>query len=160
MESKKNDNVTRGKKRARSPASARGRKRKDLKENENTSNELKNVPQQTEEVAKPRQEPLCFKNPKYRENGFSTRTKVWKNLKQIMNAQKSQSSNGEVTYASIDAPPPVKPVKKYSDISGLPAFYTDPHTKLRYSNSDEYRQIQHISSDTVVGLLALRQASY
>ena len=40
------------------------------------------------------------------------------------------------------------------------ALYTDPNTKLRYANSDEYQQIQHLSSDAVIGLLALRRANY
>ena len=99
-----------------------------------------------------------FKNAKYQGNGFTTKTKVWKNLKQIISSQKMQSSMRKVTYASIDAPSPITPVKKYSDLSGLYSLYTDPCTKLRYSNSTEYQQIQHLSSETIMGLLILRKA--
>jgi len=35
----------------------------------------------------------CFKNPKYQETGFAKRIKVWKNLKQIVAQQKSQSTS-------------------------------------------------------------------
>nr|CAB3256212.1 INO80 complex subunit C [Phallusia mammillata] len=154
-----------GKKPIKTSTNARGRKRKINPDNQN---EIDNVDKRedtrssndpnhdTQEAIT--KDPLCFKNPKYRENGFVIQTRIWKNLKQIMNTQKSQSLPGEITYASIDAPASMKPKKKYSDLSGLPALYTDPHTKLRYANSDEYRQIQHLSSDTVTGLLALRKA--
>ena len=97
-----------------------------------------------------------FKNPKFQMGGFSTKTKIWKNLKQILLSQKAQAT--KVTYTSIDAPSPMTPVKKYSDISGLISIYTDPATKLRYSNSSEYQHLQSFSHETVLGLLILRKA--
>ncbi|RUS70961.1 hypothetical protein EGW08_021279 [Elysia chlorotica] len=59
---------------------------------------------------------------------------------------------------SIDAPPSFKPAKKYSDISGLEAKYTDPQTKMRYANTDEYRRVRMLPGDIVSGCLQLRKA--
>ena len=63
-----------------------------------------------------------------------------------------------VTYSTIDAPPSFRPAKKYSDISGLPASYTDPHTKLNYSTPEEFKLIRKLPSDIVAGYLTLRRA--
>ena len=62
-------------------------------------------------------------------------------------------------YGSIDAPPSFKPAKKYSDISGLEANYTDPHTKLNYSNIVEFKVIKKLPSDLIAGYLTLRRAN-
>ena len=64
-----------------------------------------------------------------------------------------------VTYSSIDGPPSFKPAKKYSDISGLPANYTDPQTKLNYAVSEEFQLIRKMPSDIVAGYLTLRKAN-
>ena len=64
-----------------------------------------------------------------------------------------------ITYSTIDAPPSFRPAKKYSDISGLPASYTDPHTKLHYSTAEEFKLIRKLPSDIVAGYLTLRRAN-
>ncbi|KAK3109100.1 hypothetical protein FSP39_023020, partial [Pinctada imbricata] len=90
----------------------------------------------------------------------SKKTRVWKNLKQIVAAERSMAwKPDDVTYGSIDAPPSFKPAKKYSDLSGLPALYTDPETKLRYTTPEEYSRIRVMPSDVVTGCLALRKAT-
>ncbi|XP_059161733.1 uncharacterized protein LOC131944870 [Physella acuta] len=88
------------------------------------------------------------------------RTRVWKNLKQIVAAERAlQWGPDDVTYGSIDAPPSFRPAKKYSDISGLEAKYTDPRTKMRYANSDEYRRVHLLPNDIITGCLQLRKAN-
>lgn len=62
-------------------------------------------------------------------------------------------------YGSIDAPPSFRPAKKYSDISGLETHYTDPHTKLNFANTAEYKIIKKLPSDLVAGYLTLRRAN-
>jgi len=57
---------------------------------------------------------------------------------------------------TLNAPPSLVPAKKYSDISGLPAPYADPHTKLRFANADEYASMQHMPSDIINGYLTVR----
>ncbi len=75
---------------------------------------------------------------------------------------KSKTSGGEggsCYYWSIDAPPSFSPAKKYSDLSGLPAKYTDPQTKLRYATAEEFKAIRKMPGDVVASYLALRKAN-
>ena len=60
--------------------------------------------------------------------------------------------------SGIDAPPSFTPAKKYSDITGLPAKYTDPHTKIRYATTEEFARIRVLPTDIVSGYLTLRKA--
>lgn len=60
---------------------------------------------------------------------------------------------------SINAPPTFKPTKKYSDISGLPAPYVDRHSKLFYSNADEFATVRSLPMDITAGYLQLRGAN-
>lgn len=102
-----------------------------------------------------------FKNTEYvhsRSQGGSKKSRGWKNLKQILASEK-QPPGGGPTYATLDAPKTMKPVKKYSDLSGLPCKYRDPTTKLLYHNSDEFAQIRMLSQDVVNGYLELRKAN-
>ena len=41
-----------------------------------------------------------------------------------------------VSDHEYDAPPSLKPAKKYCDVTGLEAPYTDPKSRLRYHNAD------------------------
>ncbi|XP_013117927.1 INO80 complex subunit C [Stomoxys calcitrans] len=102
---------------------------------------------------------LC-KNTKF--SYFETCGKrfVWKSLKQIITQERSLIWPDDIIlYNSLNAPPSLKPPKKYSDISGLHAPYTDPQTRLHYHNSDEFRIIRTLPSDIVQGYLALRGAT-
>ena len=87
--------------------------------------------------------------------------KPWRNLKQIVSTEQSLPGWPEdsVTYGSLDAPPSFKPAKKYSDISGLAAAYTDPQTKMNYAVTDEFKMIRKLPSDIVAGYLTLRKAN-
>lgn len=60
---------------------------------------------------------------------------------------------------SINAPPTFKPTKKYSDISGLPAPYVDRHSKLYYSNAEEFATVRSLPMDITAGYLQLRGAN-
>ncbi|OBS74523.1 hypothetical protein A6R68_14934 [Neotoma lepida] len=71
----------------------------------------------------------------------------------------SASGFAQVHHFSIDAPPSFKPAKKYSDVSGLLANYTDPQSKLRFSTIEEFSYIRRLPSDVVTGYLALRKAT-
>ncbi|WAQ93874.1 IN80C-like protein [Mya arenaria] len=88
------------------------------------------------------------------------KTRAWKNLKQIVSAERALPYGpDDTTYGLIDAPPSFKPAVKYSDISGLESTYTDPQTKLRFSNTDEYSRIKMMPGDLVTGCLTLRRAN-
>ncbi|XP_002737636.1 INO80 complex subunit C-like [Saccoglossus kowalevskii] len=93
-------------------------------------------------------------------NATSGKKRIWRNAKQIISAERSLPWHpNDPTYSSIDAPPSFKPAKKYSDLSGLAARYTDPHTKIRYANTDEFSRIRMLPMDIVSGYLALRKAN-
>uniref|UniRef100_T1JEQ4 Vps72/YL1 C-terminal domain-containing protein n=1 Tax=Strigamia maritima TaxID=126957 RepID=T1JEQ4_STRMM len=90
----------------------------------------------------------------------SKKTRVWKNLKQIIAAERLlQWTSEDITYVNLEAPPSFKPAKKYSDISGLLANYTDPQTKIRYATTDEFSKLRLLPIDLATGYLALRKAN-
>ncbi|XP_076061157.1 INO80 complex subunit C isoform X2 [Oratosquilla oratoria] len=92
--------------------------------------------------------------------GRNSKKRAWKNLKQIYAMERNGLwPQDAVLYSSIDAPPAFTPGKKYSDISGLPAKYTDPLTKLRYADTTEFHRVRDLPLDIVSGLLELRKAS-
>ncbi|KAL8605832.1 hypothetical protein ACOMHN_051441 [Nucella lapillus] len=105
-----------------------------------------------------------FKSPTFVHSSIgaagSKRTRLWKNLKQIISSERSLPwQNTDVSYGLIEGPPSFKPAKKYSDLSGLEASYTDPQTKLRFSSPEEFTRARTFPSDIVNGYLALRKAS-
>ncbi|KAK7494992.1 hypothetical protein BaRGS_00013871 [Batillaria attramentaria] len=105
-----------------------------------------------------------FKDPNFVHSSIgaagSKRTRVWKNLKQIVATERSLPwQRTDVTYSSLDAPPSFKPARKYSDLSGLSSKYTDPQTKIRFANAEEFTRARMLPSDLVTGYLALRKAS-
>lgn len=99
----------------------------------------------------------CFKRSEHQKNGFTHQTKIWKNLKSMAGMEKSAQEQGLPTHASLSAPPSTRPVKMYSDLTGLPALYKDPKSKLRYASAKEYQMISHLSPDIVLSLISLRK---
>lgn len=81
--------------------------------------------------------------------------RVWKSLKQVVTAERLQPG----AYAALEAAPSVRPWRKYSDLSGLEAPYTDPKTKLRYADRHEYARLRLLTADQVNGYLVLRRAA-
>ncbi|XP_036596160.1 INO80 complex subunit C [Trichosurus vulpecula] len=109
--------------------------------------------------------PLPFKDPNFVHSGIGgavagKKNRTWKNLKQILASERALPWQlNDPSYFSIDAPPSFKPARKYSDISGLVANYTDPQSKLRFSTIEEFAYIRMLPSDVVTGYLALRKAT-
>lgn len=90
----------------------------------------------------------------------NNKKRAWKSLKQIISAERSLLwPEDAVHYSSINAPPSFKPAEKFSDLSGLPAPYTDPQTRLRFANKEEYATLIGLPMDITAGYLALRGAS-
>ncbi|GBN92875.1 INO80 complex subunit C [Araneus ventricosus] len=99
-----------------------------------------------------------FKNPKFvQAKASSKKSRVWKTLRQITTAEKSVPR--AVTYLTIDVPVSLKPPKKYSDLSGLVAKYTDPVTKMRFANAAEFQIIRNLQPEVINQYLALRRAT-
>jgi len=100
-----------------------------------------------------------FKNSNY-QRPTSNKKGSFKNLKQILLAENySKLPTKVATYVNIEAPPSLLPPKKYCDVSGLIAPYTDPKTKLRYSNAEMYRVIRQMTEETINKYLELRKAA-
>ncbi|XP_018580105.1 INO80 complex subunit C [Anoplophora glabripennis] len=103
---------------------------------------------------------LIFKQSTFQLNKTTKKKFVWKGLKQIISSEKALPWPEEaVHYSAINAPPSFKPPEKFSDLSGLPAPYTDPQTRLRFANKDEYATIVDLPMDITAGYLALRGAT-
>jgi len=113
---------------------------------------------------KPSQEknrPPVFKNKNFQHsNVVGTRKKPWRTLKQILAAETVLDwPEDAVTYSTLEGPPSFKPAKKYSDLSGVEALYTDPQTRLNYACPEEFAEIRKLPSDIVQGYLTLRKAN-
>ncbi|KAI8057945.1 hypothetical protein BDF22DRAFT_14829 [Syncephalis plumigaleata] len=94
-----------------------------------------------------------FKNP-----GFRPRKP--KALRQLLATERTLDRPvNEPNYERIAAPPSIKPRKKYCDITGLEAKYTEPKTNLRYHSAQVYELIQELPPHRVQELLALRKAN-
>ena len=63
------------------------------------------------------------------------------------------------TYINIESPPSFRPKRHWCDITGLPATYTDPKTKLRYANKEVYGVLQNLGPGIADKYLELRGAN-
>ncbi|KAL1954514.1 hypothetical protein VTO42DRAFT_1074 [Malbranchea cinnamomea] len=68
-------------------------------------------------------------------------------------------SASAISYTSIEAPPSVKPKKKYCDITGLPAPYTDPKTGLRYHDKEIFQVVRSLPQGVPEQYLEARGAN-
>ncbi|BFZ62356.1 chromatin-remodeling complex subunit ies6 [Saitoella coloradoensis] len=97
--------------------------------------------------------PRPWKNP-----NFKRTTRRNKTLKQILTLP--PPTNPDIpTYANIEAPPSLLPQKKYCDVTGLEAKYTDPKTKLRYCDKEVYGVIKGMANGVEQQYLGLRGAN-
>jgi len=98
-----------------------------------------------------------WKNPNVVMRG---QQRTWPHLKQILTMENySQFSPDVPTYASIEASPSIYPAKKYCDITGFVAPYTDPKTGLRFANATVFYDIKNqLSEEGVEKYLGLRNA--
>ncbi|CAG8451009.1 5599_t:CDS:2 [Diversispora eburnea] len=95
-----------------------------------------------------------FKNPHYRP------PRKFKNVKQMLVAERRENMPLDIpTYSNIEAPPSIIPQKKYCDITGLEAKYTDPKTRLRYHSAEVYKEIKQLAPGVVQDYLGLRHAA-
>jgi len=72
---------------------------------------------------------------------------------------RARSTPGPLADVSIEAPPSTYPAKKYCDLTGLPARYTDPKTKLRYADAAAFEALRRLTPEQVQAYLALRRAA-
>ena len=71
------------------------------------------------------------------------------------------SSSGPIpTYTNIESAPSLHPASRrhYCDITGLPAPYKDPKTRLRYHNGEVFGLVRTLGTQTAEGYLEARSA--
>ena len=76
------------------------------------------------------------------------------------NLQASMSSGPIATYTNIESAPSLHPAhqKHYCDITGLPAPYTDPKTRLRYHNKEIFEVVRSLTQGAAESYLEARGA--
>ncbi|KAL4977691.1 YL1 nuclear protein C-terminal domain-containing protein [Aspergillus desertorum] len=76
------------------------------------------------------------------------------------NARAAFSSGPSVTYMNIESAPSLHPSQQrpYCDITGLPASYTDPKTRLRYHDKEVFGVIRTLGQGVPESYLELRAA--
>ncbi|KAK3987851.1 hypothetical protein QBC44DRAFT_371679 [Cladorrhinum sp. PSN332] len=52
------------------------------------------------------------------------------------------SGGPAVTYTNIESAPSMAPLKHYCDVTGLPAPYLDPKTRMRYHNREVFAMVR------------------
>ncbi|KAF1812921.1 hypothetical protein P152DRAFT_330910 [Eremomyces bilateralis CBS 781.70] len=90
-------------------------------------------------------------------NGNGTVEKAAQNLSGLaIDGQVPQRPR--VTWQGLEATPSLLPKKKYCDITGLPASYTDPKSGLRYHNKEVFQYVRTLSQTQVEQYLEFRGA--
>lgn len=76
------------------------------------------------------------------------------------NLKSSFSTGPAVTYTNIESAPSLNPAhqRRYCDITGLPAPYTDPKTRLRYHNQEIFGVIRSLGQGVADSYLEARGA--
>lgn len=92
---------------------------------------------------------LPFKKNK---NSYIIRDNKTKGVKFILKKLKDK----EPEFFSIINRVSMKPKIKLCDVTGLPAHYTCPKTKLNYFDEDVYYYIQDMNADTHKSILAIK----
>ncbi|KAL2267580.1 hypothetical protein VTJ83DRAFT_4857 [Remersonia thermophila] len=62
------------------------------------------------------------------------------------------------TYTNIESAPSLAPLKHYCDVTGLPAPYLDPKTRLRYHNREVFAMIRNLPQGVAEQFLEARGA--
>ena len=99
-------------------------------------------------------------------NGSATHsniTQAAQNLSTLVlerNLQASMSCGPIATYTNIESAPSLHPAhqKHYCDVTGLPAPYTDPKTRLRYHNREIFEVVRALNQNAAENYLEARGA--
>ncbi|KAG9230539.1 YL1 nuclear protein C-terminal domain-containing protein [Amylocarpus encephaloides] len=89
-------------------------------------------------------------------------TQASRNLSKLV-LERNMRSNGismapNATYTNIESAPSMAHNKHYCDITGLPAPYTDPKTRLRYHNKEVFGVIRTLGQGAAEQYLEARGA--
>lgn len=84
-----------------------------------------------------------------------------KRIQNLINLAKEEGKQIKdvLSYFTIAAPPSLKPIKTYCDITGLPTHYKSPHNQIRYYNTECYSIVKSMPAGVDQQYLALRGAN-
>jgi INO80 complex subunit C len=68
------------------------------------------------------------------------------------------TSAPSVTYTNVESAPSLAHTKRYCDVTGLPAPYVDPKSRLRYHNKEVFSFIRSMAQGTPEAYLEARGA--
>ena len=99
-------------------------------------------------------------------NGSSTHANISQAVQNLStmvlerNLQASLSTGPIATYTNIESAPSLHPAhqKHYCDITGLPAPYTDPKSRLRYFNKEVFDVVRNLNQGAAERYLEARGA--
>ncbi|MCJ1334985.1 chromatin-remodeling complex subunit ies6 [Bachmanniomyces sp. S44760] len=96
-------------------------------------------------------------------NGATPHPNLAQNLSTLVlekNLQASMNAGPVATYTNIESAPSLHPghSKHYCDITGLPAPYTDPKTRLRYHNGEVFGVVRTLPQGVAEKYLEARGA--
>lgn len=90
---------------------------------------------------------------KFKRHGYKKPSRRHKSARQLLADESKRISSllqdpqaavkrvPKVTYFNVNAPPSLRPSKKYCDITGLKGLYKSPVNNIRYHNSEIYQLI-------------------
>ncbi|KAI9818692.1 MAG: hypothetical protein M1832_004167 [Thelocarpon impressellum] len=83
-----------------------------------------------------------------------------RNTQQAQAASFATAGPMVATYSNIESAPSLHPAhqKHYCDITGLPAPYTDPKSRLRYHNQEVFRVVRSLGQGVAENYLEARGA--
>lgn len=84
-------------------------------------------------------------------------------LTKIQEEEKEANPNkppvDRTTYFLIAAPPSLKPIRTYCDLTGLPTNYKSPHNQIRYYDKECYEIVRSMPAGVDQQYLSLRGAN-
>jgi len=106
--------------------------------------------------------PRGFKNPNYK-----APLRRNKNLKAVLSDATNADPNRlnpttksmQPTYQNIESAPSLRRGNKWCDVTGLPARYTDPKTKLRFRDGEVYQVLRNLGAGGAERYLEVRGAN-
>ena len=99
-------------------------------------------------------------------NGFQVQSSIAQAAQSLStivlerNLQASMNAGPMATYSNIESAPSLHPARQrpYCDITGLPAAYTDPKSRLRYHNKEVFQVVRSLSQGVAEKYLEARGA--
>ena len=73
-------------------------------------------------------------------------------------ANGASSSAPAATYTNIESAPSLAPLRHYCDVTGMPAPYVDPKTRMRYHNREVFAMIRSLPQGVAEQFLEARGA--